>query len=241
MTDIFQKLVRVEMSDWIHCNVCYGQPGASPGLRYFATNCGHLYCQKCVDTLNGKCRICGLSGCSVFRLSSRMNPEVERFFTDPRELVKRNAREMSDVIARYQKSLLEVLAFQRNHRNRLNTHRTHQLTNNRALDESKWLDKVESLKNENVRLKELVQNHVVHDTISVTSGGSAHFLSNIGRETPCSSKCREQSPPPCLRRARGRQSTPPRVLKDRNFTFCPFPKNSRSRHAADSSIRYSRL
>lgn len=36
------------MADWLHCNICFRQPG--DGVGFSLTNCGHVYCDKCVKT-----------------------------------------------------------------------------------------------------------------------------------------------------------------------------------------------
>lgn len=38
--------------DWVHCNSCYVQP--EPGLPFCLTNCGHMYCCKCLNISKGK-------------------------------------------------------------------------------------------------------------------------------------------------------------------------------------------
>jgi len=36
------------MADWVHCNLCFKQPG---GERKFSlTNCGHIYCEECLPS-----------------------------------------------------------------------------------------------------------------------------------------------------------------------------------------------
>ena len=38
------------MADWVHCNICFHQPG--DGCKFSLTSCGHIFCDKCV--LKGK-------------------------------------------------------------------------------------------------------------------------------------------------------------------------------------------
>ncbi|XP_072169279.1 probable E3 SUMO-protein ligase RNF212 [Diadema setosum] len=97
--------------DWVHCNTCFRQPAGS-GPKFALTNCGHIYCSDCVGAgTKEKCRMCGNS-CTTMTLSSQMKPDVELFFTDPAEIVKKQ-----------QKQLITVLDFQKNHRQRLTAHR----------------------------------------------------------------------------------------------------------------------
>ena len=35
------------MADWVHCNVCFRQPG--DGKKFLLTSCGHIYCDKCIS------------------------------------------------------------------------------------------------------------------------------------------------------------------------------------------------
>lgn len=34
-----------KMGDWVHCNLCYCQPGQAK--QFFLTNCGHTLCSDC--------------------------------------------------------------------------------------------------------------------------------------------------------------------------------------------------
>ncbi|XP_035678695.1 probable E3 SUMO-protein ligase RNF212 isoform X3 [Branchiostoma floridae] len=94
------------MADWVHCNLCFRQPG--DGKKFHLTNCGHIYCADCVMTgAKDRCKMCG-GKCTTIILSAHMKPDVEIFFTDPAELAKKQ-----------HKQLLQVIDFQKNHRQRL--------------------------------------------------------------------------------------------------------------------------
>ncbi|XP_066290834.1 probable E3 SUMO-protein ligase RNF212 [Branchiostoma lanceolatum] len=94
------------MADWVHCNLCFRQPG--DGKKFHLTNCGHIYCADCVvGGAKDRCKMCG-GKCTTIILSAHMKPDVEIFFTDPAELAKKQ-----------HKQLLQVIDFQKNHRQRL--------------------------------------------------------------------------------------------------------------------------
>uniref|UniRef100_A0A914R747 RING-type domain-containing protein n=1 Tax=Parascaris equorum TaxID=6256 RepID=A0A914R747_PAREQ len=73
------------MSDWLHCNVCLRLPREETDVPFFFTSCGHVLCGKCSNT------------------------DVQIFFRDPKDLVKR-----------YVDNVIAVLDFQNGHRSRLN-------------------------------------------------------------------------------------------------------------------------
>lgn len=145
------------MVDWLHCNICYHQPG--DGLKFSLTSCGHIYCEKCTSQLQVsaggqvKCKMCGID-CSTILLSGQMKPDVEVYFTDPSELVKRHNRQ-----------LLQVVDFQKNHRKRL-----HMFMRDKMAQQQQFVEKaqkscmqvqelaqeINKIKEENFYLKKLV-------------------------------------------------------------------------------------
>nr|XP_020018179.1 RING finger protein 212B-like isoform X1 [Castor canadensis] len=62
--------------DWFHCNQCFRKDGA----HFFVTNCGHIFCKKCV-TLE-KCAVCG-TPCKHLALSDNLKPQEKMFFKSP--------------------------------------------------------------------------------------------------------------------------------------------------------------
>ncbi|ESO91101.1 hypothetical protein LOTGIDRAFT_122474 [Lottia gigantea] len=95
--------------DWLHCNLCFCQPGN--GIGYNLTNCGHIYCEKCVkEGCENRCKMCG-AVCTAMKLTSKLKPEVECFFMDPIDLAKK-----------HNKQLMQVMDFQRSHRKRLSSY-----------------------------------------------------------------------------------------------------------------------
>ncbi|XP_063826358.1 probable E3 SUMO-protein ligase RNF212 isoform X1 [Ostrinia nubilalis] len=89
--------------DWIHCNKCFSQ--LEPGITLHLTSCGHMFCNNCLDNgpKESTCIVCRLP-CSVMKLVPEMKPEIQDYFTDPEEIIKKTC---------------EVLQFQRQHRRRL--------------------------------------------------------------------------------------------------------------------------
>ncbi|XP_050348711.1 zip homologous protein 2 [Nymphalis io] len=89
--------------DWIHCNNCFNQ--LEPGVTLHLTSCGHMFCNNCLNNglQEGTCLVCRVP-CSIMKLVPDMNQEIQDYFTDPEELIKKCS---------------EVLQFQRQHRRRL--------------------------------------------------------------------------------------------------------------------------
>ncbi|KAJ2950939.1 hypothetical protein O0L34_g5311 [Tuta absoluta] len=89
--------------DWIHCNKCFSQ--LEPGITLHLTSCGHMFCNKCLEngTKESTCIVCR-APCSIMKLVPDMNPEIQDYFTEPEEIIKKSC---------------EVLQFQRQHRRRL--------------------------------------------------------------------------------------------------------------------------
>ncbi|KAI0990610.1 hypothetical protein GJ496_008057 [Pomphorhynchus laevis] len=131
-------------------------------IKFFATTCGHLLCEQCIrqHALKDSCIICR-TRCSVFRLSSKMNSSVEKFFLDPREILKRQANELNELLLKQQKTLHEVLTFQRGHRLRLTSYRNNKLTeiNKISNDYDHLIKRYNEMTNENNRLRQSVENH----------------------------------------------------------------------------------
>ncbi|XP_075388341.1 E3 ubiquitin-protein ligase RNF212B [Tenrec ecaudatus] len=64
--------------DWFHCNQCFRKDGTN----FFITNCGHIFCKKCV-TLE-KCAVCGIA-CKYLAVSDQLKPQEKMFFKSPVE------------------------------------------------------------------------------------------------------------------------------------------------------------
>ncbi|XP_076470176.1 E3 ubiquitin-protein ligase RNF212B-like [Babylonia areolata] len=169
------------MADWLHCNICFLQPGK--GTPFHITSCGHIYCDRCL--LKGskdKCKMCA-SKCSTMELSGKMKPDVEVYFQDP-----------MDQLSKAFKRFMQTWEFQRNHRRRFFTHLTAKvLEQNQMLMEAKKMvtsaqaleREAMKLKEENIYLKKLVQEKGIGSGRPSPRSGSA---SSSFRISPCMSQ-----------------------------------------------------
>ncbi|XP_023216853.1 probable E3 SUMO-protein ligase RNF212 isoform X2 [Centruroides sculpturatus] len=96
------------MTDWVHCNTCFSLLGS--GKRFLLTSCGHIYCNDCATGSQMNCQICGNS-CTTIHLTTQMKPDVEIYFMDPQDLLKK-----------YMKQLQQIINFQTGHRMRLSAY-----------------------------------------------------------------------------------------------------------------------
>ncbi|CAH1779570.1 unnamed protein product [Owenia fusiformis] len=141
------------MAEWVHCNNCFIQPGSN-GRTFYLTNCGHMFCEICSEQCTSeKCSMCG-NPCTKVALTGKMAPDVELFFTDPVELMKR-----------HQKQLMQVMDFQKNHRQRLTSYIREKVTRQKSIIENSKktmgqdVDReMKALREENQYLKRLIQS-----------------------------------------------------------------------------------
>ena len=84
--------------DWIHCNICYSQPGED-GKQYLLTSCGHIYCTICYkeNCLDGVCKKCK-SKCNEIKLTHQMKPDVQMYFTEPIDMIKRQIKTLLECL-----------------------------------------------------------------------------------------------------------------------------------------------
>lgn len=130
--------------DWVHCNNCYVQPGDVEMKKFFITNCGHIYCDECLQVNQSKeCRIC-LVKYTAIPLSSNMNSEVEIYFRDPVMNLKKQ---------------IKILEFQQSHRIRLISYNKERLNNYRALKKENYnlSEELSLFKKENFSLREEIK------------------------------------------------------------------------------------
>ncbi|XP_065184403.1 probable E3 SUMO-protein ligase RNF212 [Sycon ciliatum] len=148
------------MADWVHCNTCFRQPKSS--LAFSLTNCGHLFCSECLSAMKGKCKMCGSSFMAI-PITSQMKPDVQIFFTDPAELERK-----------HNKTLLQVIDFQKTHRQRFIAHLQKQqqapgmsaLQNQFKQLKTEAEKRITSLMQENAQLKQMLEGRM---------GGSANL------------------------------------------------------------------
>ncbi|XP_059471122.1 probable E3 SUMO-protein ligase RNF212 [Neocloeon triangulifer] len=90
--------------DWIHCNACGVQPSKDKSRKFQLTSCGHIFCNQCAEqNTNPACKVCGTK-CTMIQLTSQMPPEIQHYFSDPDEVIKK---------------ALQIMSFQKGHRLRL--------------------------------------------------------------------------------------------------------------------------
>ncbi|XP_066446084.1 probable E3 SUMO-protein ligase RNF212 [Eleutherodactylus coqui] len=98
------------MSDLVRCNICFRQPGRAAS-RFAITNCGHVFCQRCLQRgKKDECAVCK-SSCRLVFLSNETDPEIRMLFTDVNVLCKKFSNELT-----------QIVEFQGSHRNRLLAH-----------------------------------------------------------------------------------------------------------------------
>ncbi|XP_071038155.1 probable E3 SUMO-protein ligase RNF212 isoform X3 [Parasteatoda tepidariorum] len=149
---------------------------------FFLTSCGHIYCRDCEENCaRGQCKLCG-NQCTTIILSSMMKPDVQVYFTDPDELLKKKVKEVQ-----------QVSEFQKNHRARLVAHQRKQLKKFKTIRED-FRNLIKNLKElDNERKKLLQENDVMKKYISMqrnassSNPGSAQ-RSDRGRKSPYEEK-----------------------------------------------------
>ncbi|XP_030831903.1 probable E3 SUMO-protein ligase RNF212 [Strongylocentrotus purpuratus] len=156
------------MTDWVHCNTCFRQPGSGP--KFALTNCGHIFCGDCLEgSTKEKCKMCG-NPCTSITLSAKMKPDVELYFTDPAEILKK-----------HQKQLVMVLDFQKNHRQRLTGHRREVQSRHVSILESAK-ERMKEMECEVIRLKE--ENRKLRSLVSGSSGSNTSLKCSQRQLTP---------------------------------------------------------
>lgn len=90
--------------DWFHCNRCFRKDGA----HFFVTNCGHIFCRKCVTL--GKCFICR-AACKHLALSDNMKPQEKMYFRNPVETASQHFNHISQVWSFQKKQTDLLIAF----------------------------------------------------------------------------------------------------------------------------------
>ncbi|XP_044135353.1 probable E3 SUMO-protein ligase RNF212 [Bufo gargarizans] len=98
------------MGDLVRCNICFWQPGRETS-RFAISNCGHVFCERCLQKgKNEECGVCK-SRCRTIFLSNETDPEIKMLFMDINVLCKKFSNELT-----------QVVEFQGSHRNRLLAH-----------------------------------------------------------------------------------------------------------------------
>ncbi|CAM1298270.1 Uncharacterised protein g2083 [Pycnogonum litorale] len=164
-----QRLHKFIMSDWVHCNKCYTRPGSKNEMKFFLTSCGHIFCQECVQKCTKEnCFVCAVK-CNTITLSQQMKPDVDIYFKDPSEQIKK---------------LIQVINFQKSHRGRLLSWLFKDKMQSYPHVPPKIIDKLEKLERENMVLHH--ENNYMKKLLSgrikiAAQGGSP---STISRSSP---------------------------------------------------------
>ncbi|GFS75922.1 putative E3 SUMO-protein ligase RNF212 [Nephila pilipes] len=160
--------------EWIHCNNCFGLPDSEK--NFYLTSCGHIYCRDCEEQCaRSQCKLCG-NQCSTIMLSSSLKPDVQMYFTDPDDLLRKKLKEVH-----------QVSEFQKNHRARLLAHQRKQLKKFKSVKEDfrkllknlKDLDcERKRLSQENDALKKYIMMQRSLNLESTATGNKGHSKSN---------------------------------------------------------------
>lgn len=66
---------------WVHCNSCVRQIKDDPKLVMHFTNCGHFFCQHCVqNNTSPKCLVCGVQNVRTMVLGPNVSPDIMGMF-----------------------------------------------------------------------------------------------------------------------------------------------------------------
>ncbi len=69
---------------WVHCNQCMSQPGQGKSYKFYITNCGHVFCRRCVEKCRDvrKCTVpsCGTSPVKSRELNENVDPDAKLLF-----------------------------------------------------------------------------------------------------------------------------------------------------------------
>ncbi|XP_025778142.1 probable E3 SUMO-protein ligase RNF212 [Puma concolor] len=94
------------MASWVFCNRCFQPPHQTS--CFSLTNCGHVYCDVCLDKgRKGECLICKVP-CRTLLLSEHTDADIRALFMG-----------IDDLCRKYSKETFRVSEFQEKHRRRL--------------------------------------------------------------------------------------------------------------------------
>ncbi|XP_045330843.1 probable E3 SUMO-protein ligase RNF212 isoform X2 [Leopardus geoffroyi] len=94
------------MASWVFCNRCFQPPHRTS--CFSLTNCGHVYCDVCLDKgRKGECLICKVP-CRTLLLSEHTDADIRALFAG-----------IDDLCRKYSKETFQVSEFQEKHRRRL--------------------------------------------------------------------------------------------------------------------------
>ncbi|XP_038597374.1 RING finger protein 212B [Tachyglossus aculeatus] len=185
--------------DWFHCNQCFCKDAAP----FFVTNCGHVFCRKCVT--EEKCSICG-TACKHLALSDNLKPQVKMFFKSPKETALRYLSHVSQVWSFQKKQMDLLIAFYKDRLSKLEL--MVQESQQRVANQEKELA---VLKKENGELKKLLS--ILKECPNRCQGSRTSTPRPVGITSPTQLTTPRPSSQPGIHmvRSSSRESTPYRT------------------------------
>ncbi|NWH84477.1 RN212 ligase, partial [Aegithalos caudatus] len=96
------------MAVFAFCNSCLAEP-RNPTLQFSLTNCGHVFCEVCLQKgKENECSVCR-TACRTLVLSKEINPDIQSLFMPVDGLCKKYSKEISQISEfqeKYHKRLL---------------------------------------------------------------------------------------------------------------------------------------
>ncbi|KAJ8666844.1 hypothetical protein QAD02_008506 [Eretmocerus hayati] len=76
--------------EWMKCNACWVTYESQQNhLEFFLTQCGHIYCAKCISKAEQRCIQCGTIDTISLPLKKPLNPQIQHYFQPiPEQLEK---------------------------------------------------------------------------------------------------------------------------------------------------------
>ncbi|XP_058793522.1 RING finger protein 212B-like isoform X2 [Phymastichus coffea] len=74
--------------EWMRCNSCWLKVEEKQSL-FHLTQCGHVYCDKCIMKAEEKCFQCGSVGKISLPLNEPLSPQIAHYFTRPTDLLEK--------------------------------------------------------------------------------------------------------------------------------------------------------
>ncbi|GAU94658.1 hypothetical protein RvY_06390 [Ramazzottius varieornatus] len=108
--------------DWFHCNVCYARPESDEdATRFSASNCGHVFCDPCVQRLqDSTCPKCG-EECRLVRIDQNIPKSIAVYFRSLNSILKK-LKNLNKEVAELFESFQRGKKFQDTQREHLMAH-----------------------------------------------------------------------------------------------------------------------
>ncbi|XP_011495098.1 PREDICTED: RING finger protein 212B [Ceratosolen solmsi marchali] len=74
--------------EWMRCNSCWLKVEAKQS-QFHLTQCGHVYCDKCIIKAEERCHQCGVAGTISLPLKEPLSPQISHYFTRPADLLEK--------------------------------------------------------------------------------------------------------------------------------------------------------